>query len=86
MPLLVAPVAFQRMAHPDGEAGHGARGRGGRDDHGALDARDRDARPRSPRPRPDAPRWFQLYCFRDRGVTRALIDQADGRRVRARSR
>ena len=26
--------------------------------------------------RPPAPRWFQLYCFRDRGVTRALIDEA----------
>ena len=23
-----------------------------------------------------APRWFQLYCFSDRGVTRALIDEA----------
>jgi isopentenyl diphosphate isomerase/L-lactate dehydrogenase-like FMN-dependent dehydrogenase len=26
---------------------------------------------------PGAPRWFQLYCFRDPGVTRALIDQAE---------
>jgi isopentenyl diphosphate isomerase/L-lactate dehydrogenase-like FMN-dependent dehydrogenase len=26
---------------------------------------------------PGAPRWFQLYCFRDRGVTSALIDQAE---------
>ena len=25
---------------------------------------------------PDAPRWFQLYVFRDRGVTRALVEQA----------
>jgi len=25
---------------------------------------------------PPAPRWFQLYCFSDRGVTRALIDEA----------
>ena len=40
MPLLVAPVAFQRMAHPDGEAGDGARGRGGRHGHGAVDPRD----------------------------------------------
>ena len=55
MPLLVAPVAFQRMAHPDGEAGHGARGRGGRHDHGAVDARDRDARRGRARPRPARP-------------------------------
>src|SRR5215210_1017026 len=25
---------------------------------------------------PGAPRWFQLYCFEDDGVTRALVDQA----------
>ena len=25
---------------------------------------------------PAAPRWFQLYCFRDRGVTDALIAEA----------
>ena len=25
---------------------------------------------------PDAPRWFQLYVFRDRGVTRSLVEQA----------
>ena len=25
---------------------------------------------------PPAPRWFQLYCFKDRGVTKALIDEA----------
>jgi isopentenyl diphosphate isomerase/L-lactate dehydrogenase-like FMN-dependent dehydrogenase len=25
---------------------------------------------------PDAPCWFQLYVFRDRGVTRALVEQA----------
>ena len=25
---------------------------------------------------PDAPRWFQLYVFRDRGVTRSFVQQA----------
>ena len=25
---------------------------------------------------PDAPRWFQLYVFRDRGVTRSFVEQA----------
>ena len=77
MPLLVAPVAFQRMAHPDGEAGDGARGGGGRHHDGAVDPRDLDPR-RDRRGRARARRrWFQLYCFRDRGVTRALIDQAE---------
>ncbi|MGH2874548.1 MAG: alpha-hydroxy-acid oxidizing protein [Solirubrobacteraceae bacterium] len=33
--------------------------------------------PRSwPTPSPAPPTWFQLYPFRDRGVTRALIDEA----------
>jgi isopentenyl diphosphate isomerase/L-lactate dehydrogenase-like FMN-dependent dehydrogenase len=26
---------------------------------------------------PGAPRWFQLYCFRDRGLTHALTQQAE---------
>ena len=25
---------------------------------------------------PDAPRWFQVYVFRDRGITQSLIDEA----------
>jgi isopentenyl diphosphate isomerase/L-lactate dehydrogenase-like FMN-dependent dehydrogenase len=25
---------------------------------------------------PEGERWFQLYCYRDRGLTRALMDQA----------
>ena len=32
--------------------------------------------PRSPRPRPAGRHLFQLYCFSDEGVTRALMDQA----------
>ena len=76
MPLLVAPVAFQRVAHPDGEVGDGARGEGGRDDHVPLDDRDVDAGG----DRGDGvPRWFQLYVFRDEGVTRELIAQARDR-------
>jgi isopentenyl diphosphate isomerase/L-lactate dehydrogenase-like FMN-dependent dehydrogenase len=27
---------------------------------------------------PGAPRWFQLYVFRDRGVTRAFVEEAAG--------
>ena len=43
MPLLVAPVAFQRVAHPDGEVAMARAARDGRDDHVPLDARDVDA-------------------------------------------
>ena len=31
---------------------------------------------------PDAPRWFQLYVFRDRGVTRSFVEQAVEPRLR----
>ena len=71
MPLLVAPVAFQRVAHPDGEVGM-ARGREPAGTVMCLSTlRDRDARRRSRRPA--VARWFQLYVFRDEGVTRELV-------------
>ena len=38
LPVLVAPTAYQRVAHPDGEVGDGPRGAGGRHDHVPLDA------------------------------------------------
>ena len=40
-----------------------------------LDARDRDRREVAAAA-PDGPRWFQLYVLADRGVTRALVDEA----------
>ena len=40
MPLLVAPVALQRVAHPGRRGGDGARGEGRRHDHVPLDDRD----------------------------------------------
>ena len=51
MPLLVAPVAFQRVAHPDGEVGMARGGDGGRhvdvpldDGDGGAGGRGRDRR------------------------------------------
>jgi len=75
MPILVAPVAFQRLAHGDGEAGMA---------RAAADAGTvmclstlATARPSEvAAAAPDARLWFQLYCFRDRGVTRALLSEA----------
>jgi isopentenyl diphosphate isomerase/L-lactate dehydrogenase-like FMN-dependent dehydrogenase len=76
MPLLVAPVAFQRMAHPDGEAGM-ARAAAGAGTIMVLSTLATATPAEVAQAAPDAPRWFQLYCFRDRGVTSALIDQAE---------
>ena len=51
MPLLVAPVAFQRLVAPRGRGGDGPGRGGGRDRDVPLDPRDDPARARSPPPR-----------------------------------
>jgi isopentenyl diphosphate isomerase/L-lactate dehydrogenase-like FMN-dependent dehydrogenase len=75
MPILVAPVAFQRLAHRDGEAGM-ARAAAGAGTVMCLSTL-ATARPSEVAAVvPDARLWFQLYSFRDRGVTRALLSEA----------
>jgi len=75
MPVLVAPVAFQKLAHPDGEAGM-ARAAAAAGTAMCLSTI-ATARPSEvAQAAPDGRRWFQLYCFRDRAVTRALLDEA----------
>jgi isopentenyl diphosphate isomerase/L-lactate dehydrogenase-like FMN-dependent dehydrogenase len=75
LPVIVAPVALQRMAHPDGEPGMARAAAAA----GAImcvstlaTATAREVEESAP----PAPRWFQLYVLRDRGVTHALIDEA----------
>lgn len=74
LPILIAPTAFQAMAHPDGEvATVRAAGRLGtimivsslsnRSIETIADAA-------------TSPIWFQLYVYRDRGATQALIERA----------
>jgi isopentenyl diphosphate isomerase/L-lactate dehydrogenase-like FMN-dependent dehydrogenase len=74
-PVLVAPVAYQRMAHPEGEAGMAV----GAAEAGAVmclstlsTTRPAEVAAAAPRGR----RWFQLYAFKDAGVTRALMEEA----------
>lgn len=83
MPVLVAPTAFQRMAHPDGEIATARAAAAARtvmvlstlatttleDVAAAYDASRNGAE--------GAGRWFQLYVYRDRGVTRALVERAE---------
>jgi isopentenyl diphosphate isomerase/L-lactate dehydrogenase-like FMN-dependent dehydrogenase/NAD(P)-dependent dehydrogenase (short-subunit alcohol dehydrogenase family) len=75
MPIIVAPVALQRMAHPDGEL---AMARGAADANTLMTLSTiATATPREVADAvPDAPRWFQVYVMSDRGVTRHLVDQA----------
>ena len=73
LPVLVAPVAFQRVAHPDGEVGM-ARAALGADTIMCLStiATSTPAEVAAT----GAKRWFQLYVLRDEGATRELIAQA----------
>jgi isopentenyl diphosphate isomerase/L-lactate dehydrogenase-like FMN-dependent dehydrogenase len=75
MPLLVAPTALHRLAHPDGEPAT-ARAAAAAGTIYTLStlatSRPREVSAEAPR----APRWFQLYVLRDRGVSQALLDEA----------
>jgi isopentenyl diphosphate isomerase/L-lactate dehydrogenase-like FMN-dependent dehydrogenase len=75
MPVLVAPVAFQRLAHPDGEQGMARAAAAA----GAVMCLSTIATARPSEVAAAAPggrRWFQLYCFRDQRVTQTLLDEA----------
>jgi 4-hydroxymandelate oxidase len=70
MPLLVAPVAFQRVAHPDGEVGMG------RAAHAVGTVMCLSTLATSTPAEvaeTGVARWFQLYVFRDLGVTNDLV-------------
>ena len=75
MPLLVAPTAIQKLAHPDGEPGM-ARAAAAAGTLMCLSTLATATPEEVAAAAPDAPRWFQLYVFRDRGVTRAFVEQA----------
>jgi isopentenyl diphosphate isomerase/L-lactate dehydrogenase-like FMN-dependent dehydrogenase len=74
-PILVAPVALQKLAHPEGEAATARAAASA----GTIMILSTSATMR-PQPvaaaAPNSARWFQIYVFRDRGVTQALIDEA----------
>jgi isopentenyl diphosphate isomerase/L-lactate dehydrogenase-like FMN-dependent dehydrogenase len=75
MPVLVAPTALLRVAHPDGEPGV-ARAAAAAGTLSTLSTLATAAPAEVAAAAPDAPRWFQLYCFRDRGLNLAVIDDA----------
>ncbi|HEU0298804.1 MAG TPA: alpha-hydroxy acid oxidase [Longimicrobium sp.] len=75
MPILLAPTAFQRLAHPEGEKASACAARAA----GTLMV----ASTLSNTPIEDVaavapgPLWFQLYVFRQREITRALVERAE---------
>jgi isopentenyl diphosphate isomerase/L-lactate dehydrogenase-like FMN-dependent dehydrogenase len=75
MPLLVAPVAYQRLVDPDGEIGM-ARAAAAAGTVMCLSTLATTRPGELAAAAPGGRRWFQLYCFSDEGVTRALMEEA----------
>jgi 4-hydroxymandelate oxidase len=75
MPVLAAPCAFNGLAHPDGENGVARAAAAA----GVIQVVSTVATTRLEDVAAAAtgPKWFQLYCYRDRDVTRALIERAE---------
>jgi 4-hydroxymandelate oxidase len=81
LPVLVAPTAFHRLAHPDGELATVA----GAGDAGSLfilstlsTVAIEDVIAAA-----SGPVWFQLYVYKDRGATQALVQRAEAAGARA---
>lgn len=74
-PVLVAPVALQKLVHPDGEAATARAAAAA----GTIMCLSTSAtiRPGAlAEAAPEGAHWFQVYVFRDRAVTQALIEEA----------
>lgn len=81
MPILVAPMAYQKLAHPEGEAAM-ARGAGAA---GSLMCVSTMANTslEDVAQAASGPLWFQLYVYRDRSVTESLVRRAERAGYRA---
>jgi 4-hydroxymandelate oxidase len=74
-PLVIAPMAVQRLAHPDGEIAM-ARAAQATGAVFCLSTLGTATPAEVAAEVPGASRWFQLYVFSDRGVSRELVAQA----------
>ncbi len=75
LPVLVAPTAFQRMAHPDGEAAT-ARGAAAAGTVMTLSTIATASIEEVAAAAPTGARWFQLYWSPDRGIVRDFLERA----------
>ncbi|WP_257461607.1 alpha-hydroxy acid oxidase [Archangium lipolyticum] len=79
-PVLVAPTAFHSLAHPEAEL---ATARGTREAGSLLVLSSRASRRIEAVASHAGPWWFQVYVFRDRGLTRSLVQRATAAGARA---
>ncbi len=75
MPILVAPTAFHRLAHRDGELAS-VRGAGDAETIFILSTLS-NTRVEDVVAAARGPVWFQLYVYRDRGATEALVRRVE---------
>jgi len=81
MPVLVAPTAFHKLAHPEGEAAT-TRGAGAAGTVMVLSTLS-NTPVEEVLAAATGPVWFQLYIYRDRGATRALVERVEAAGCRA---
>lgn len=74
-PILVAPVAYQRLLHPQGELATAA---GAARAGTAMVVPMRSSTPLEPLRTLPGSRWFQVYVLRDRSLTEELVLAASG--------
>ena len=77
LPVLVAPLALQRMAHPDGELAT-ARAAAAAGTIMCLSSAATCSPAEVAAAASGGPRWFQVYVFTDRTITDSLIAEAVG--------
>jgi isopentenyl diphosphate isomerase/L-lactate dehydrogenase-like FMN-dependent dehydrogenase len=82
MPLLVAPMAFQRNAHPDGEAAM-ARGAAAAGTIMCLPTLTATSIEDAAAAAPEGVRWFQLYWGPERAKVQDLVERAEAADYRA---
>ncbi|MHB8512787.1 MAG: alpha-hydroxy acid oxidase [Actinomycetota bacterium] len=74
-PILLAPTAMQKMAHPDGESAtaQGAAEAGALHTVSTISTTPLEDVMKAA---PENPKWFQLYCYGERELTEILIKRA----------
>jgi 4-hydroxymandelate oxidase len=75
MPILIAPMAFQCLAHPEGEVAT-ARAAADMGTIVVLSTLSTKSLEEVAQAQKEPLRWFQLYVHRDRGLTRHLVERA----------
>lgn len=74
-PVVVAPMAYQKHAHAEGEVGL-ARAAAATDTTFVLSSQTTTSPAEVAAATPGASRWFQLYVFRDRAISLDLVSEA----------